>query len=316
MPVQAVAVLALATAFALPVTGGRYMRGRRAPPAGAPTTLFEVSVAWGVALFLLLSAGFPLARCAARRLRALSARLTAQHNYFRWAEYSLSSSVMIVLIALLTGDQRCRGADRPLRGQCGDDLLRCGPGTIRATGRVPVAVLARVRRGHRAVAGRGRLPLVARQPRRAAAFVYAIFVSLFVFIQHPSRLTCGSVPAGRSLDVDLFGERAYFVLSLVAKSRSRGRCSLDARGLIASDGSDRLSLHEAADLLGVHYMTVYRRVRLGILPARKFGGTWMIDRAQLERGDDDTRTWSSPPRWWPSAGIDLAGATPGADAGR
>ena len=44
-----------------------------------------------------------------------------------------------------------------------------------------------------------------------------------------------------------------------------------------------LSLHEAADLLGVHYMTVYRRVRLGILPARKVGGTWLIDRADLER---------------------------------
>jgi excisionase family DNA binding protein len=44
-----------------------------------------------------------------------------------------------------------------------------------------------------------------------------------------------------------------------------------------------LSLHDAADLLGVHYMTIYRRVRLGILPARKVGGTWTIDRADLER---------------------------------
>ncbi|MCU1344909.1 MAG: hypothetical protein JWL70_1175, partial [Acidimicrobiia bacterium] len=30
-----------------------------------------------------------------------------------------------------------------------------------------------------------------------------------------------------------------------------------------------LTLHEAADALGVHYMTVYRYVRLGLLPARK-----------------------------------------------
>ena len=35
----------------------------------------------------------------------------------------------------------------------------------------------------------------------------------------------------------------------------------DTGGLIPSDGSGQLSLHEAADLLGVHYMTVYRRVR-------------------------------------------------------
>jgi excisionase family DNA binding protein len=49
------------------------------------------------------------------------------------------------------------------------------------------------------------------------------------------------------------------------------------------DPSHHLSLHEAADRLGVHYMTVYRRVRLGILPARKIGGTWLIDPADLER---------------------------------
>ena len=50
----------------------------------------------------------------------------------------------------------------------------------------------------------------------------------------------------------------------------------------SSDASGYLSLHEAADLLGVHYMTVYRRVRLGILPARKIGGTWSVDRADLQ----------------------------------
>ena len=53
--------------------------------------------------------------------------------------------------------------------------------------------------------------------------------------------------------------------------------------MIPSEGSGQLSLHEAADLLGVHYMTVYRRVRLGMLSARKVGGTWMIDRADVER---------------------------------
>ena len=50
-----------------------------------------------------------------------------------------------------------------------------------------------------------------------------------------------------------------------------------------SDPARHLSLHEAADLLGVHYMTIYRRVRLGILPARKIGGTWLVDPADLER---------------------------------
>jgi len=50
---------------------------------------------------------------------------------------------------------------------------------------------------------------------------------------------------------------------------------------MTDDGSGLLTLHEAADRLGVHYMTVYRRVRLGMLPARKVGGTWRIDPVDL-----------------------------------
>ncbi|MDH4116379.1 MAG: cobalamin-dependent protein [Acidimicrobiia bacterium] len=40
--------------------------------------------------------------------------------------------------------------------------------------------------------------------------------------------------------------------------------------------SDSMSLHEAAERLGVHYMTVYRYVRLGLLPATKVGGSWSV----------------------------------------
>ena len=42
-----------------------------------------------------------------------------------------------------------------------------------------------------------------------------------------------------------------------------------------------LTLHEAAELLGVHYMTAYRYVRLGVLPANKVGGTWQVTAADL-----------------------------------
>ncbi|MCU1345832.1 MAG: putative corrinoid protein [Acidimicrobiia bacterium] len=44
-----------------------------------------------------------------------------------------------------------------------------------------------------------------------------------------------------------------------------------------------LTLHEAADALGVHYMTVYRYVRLGLLPARKEGSSWRVARHEIER---------------------------------
>ena len=51
---------------------------------------------------------------------------------------------------------------------------------------------------------------------------------------------------------------------------------------MSSDDPLGLTLHEAAARLGVHYMTVYRRVRLGILPARKVDGTWWVDEADLD----------------------------------
>lgn len=44
-----------------------------------------------------------------------------------------------------------------------------------------------------------------------------------------------------------------------------------------------LTLHEAADELGVHYMTVYRYVRHGLLEASKPGGTWQVEVEALER---------------------------------
>lgn len=46
---------------------------------------------------------------------------------------------------------------------------------------------------------------------------------------------------------------------------------------------DVLSLQEAADRLGVHYMTAYRYVRLGLLPAAKEGSTWRVATADLDR---------------------------------
>jgi excisionase family DNA binding protein len=39
----------------------------------------------------------------------------------------------------------------------------------------------------------------------------------------------------------------------------------------------QLTLLQAADKLGVHYMTVYRYVRTGKLPATRVGGAWQVD---------------------------------------
>jgi excisionase family DNA binding protein len=47
--------------------------------------------------------------------------------------------------------------------------------------------------------------------------------------------------------------------------------------------TDLLSLDEAAERLGVHYMTAYRYVRTGRLPAEKVGATWRVRADDLER---------------------------------
>ena len=46
---------------------------------------------------------------------------------------------------------------------------------------------------------------------------------------------------------------------------------------------DDLTLQEAADLLGVHYMTAYRYVRTGRLAASQVGSTWHVRRSSLDK---------------------------------
>jgi len=55
-----------------------------------------------------------------------------------------------------------------------------------------------------------------------------------------------------------------------------------------------ISLKEAAELIGVHYMTAYRYVRSGRLPAKKVGNGWRVAaedlRLLVEGEDPETRT--------------------------
>ena len=157
--VQAVAILALATAFALPVTAtfmeaARYFGWRADHPVRRLRGVGRRPLPPAVGRL-------PLARGAAQFFGRYTSGLVAEHNYFRWAEYSLSSSVMIVLIAMLTGISDVAALIGIFAANVAMIFFGAVP-TIRATGRLAVAVLARVRRGHRTVARRGRLPLVAR----------------------------------------------------------------------------------------------------------------------------------------------------------
>ena len=62
---------------------------------------------------------------------------------------------------------------------------------------------------------------------------------------------------------------------------------------------DELSLHEVAEILDVHYMTAYRYVRLGILPARREGRSWRIHRTDLDEylARDEPRTQRGEADW-------------------
>jgi MerR family transcriptional regulator, light-induced transcriptional regulator len=58
--------------------------------------------------------------------------------------------------------------------------------------------------------------------------------------------------------------------------------------------NEKLTLQEAAERLGVHYMTAYNYVRLGRLPAERRGRQWQVDRADLDvfvaaAGQDERR---------------------------
>lgn len=215
--VQAVAIVLLSTSFLLPVTA-TFMEGPPGTPAGAPTTLFEVSIALGVALFLALSAGFHWLVAAPGVFGRYISGLEASHNYYRWAEYSLSSSVMIVLIAMLTGISDVAaliaifaanaamiffGAVQERYEGPGGSLWPFWLGCV-------VGIAPWLAVGIYLVS-----PGSAAEP---PAFVYAIFVSLFVFFNIFALnmwLQYRRVGRWRSY---IFGERSYIVLSLVAKS--------------------------------------------------------------------------------------------------
>ena len=62
---------------------------------------------------------------------------------------------------------------------------------------------------------------------------------------------------------------------------------------------EELSLHEVAEILDVHYMTAYRYIRLGILPARREGRSWRIRRDDLDdyMSKDEPRTQRGEADW-------------------
>ena len=213
---QAVAVLLLASSFAITVTSS-FPAGPPGTAVPAPKALFDVGVGAAIAVFLGLAALDHLLTSTVLR-RRYEDDLRRGLNRFRWLEYSISSTIMVLLICAYTGITGLSA----LIGIAGANVamilfgwlqeLLNPPGRARTTmlpfwfgciaGAAPwVAVTANI-------LGAAQIP----------GFVYGIFVSLFVFFMSfavNQWLQYREIGPWRSY---AYGEKAYLVLSLVAKS--------------------------------------------------------------------------------------------------
>jgi hypothetical protein len=217
--VQGLAMLVLSTSVSLPVTAA-FGTGPPGQPLTPPVLdeLFAYPLGPAVASFLFLSAGFHFLVASPWGRPRYERELGGHRNRFRWVEYSLSASLMIVLIAGVTGitdiaallalfgvnaSMILFGWLMETHNEPGDDV-DWSPfvfGCI--AGAVPWIAI-----GWYLFGAGSAVP----------NFVYGIFVSIFVFFN------CFAINQmlqyrriGRWVDY-LAGERTYVWLSLIAKS--------------------------------------------------------------------------------------------------
>ncbi len=224
--VQAIVVLLLTNGRSLPVTGA-FGNGPPGQPSGPLVlqTLFTYRIGLAVFTFLALSAFFHFLVASPWGFTRYRTELENTRNRFRWVEYSLSSSVMVILIAGIVGMTDAAAllaiagvnSSMIFFGWLMETTNRPGPGANWApfrfgsfAGIIPwmAVVLYTVGAARRASGDADGVP----------GFVYGIFVSLFLlfnsfavtqFLQYRAK--------GKWADY-LHGERAYIILSLVAKS--------------------------------------------------------------------------------------------------
>ncbi len=215
---QAAVVAVLANDFSLPVVG-TYMSGPPGTPATL-TTIFDLPIGWGVFAFLAISAAALLIIASPGVFEWYTNNLLHDRNYGRWIEYSISSSIMIVLIVMLCGVSDIAALiavfgvnasmilfgllmekyETPGRPNWLSFIFGCFAGIIPW-----IAVVIYV-------ASPG---LDGPQP---PGFVYGIIASLFVFFNiFALNMVLQYKKVGPWRDY-VFGEKAYIVLSLTAKA--------------------------------------------------------------------------------------------------
>lgn len=213
---QAVAVVWLATDFAISVTQS-LPTGPPGSPISEPDPVFDVRIGYAVAAFLALAALDHLLTATVLRGRYEDG-LRAGINRFRWLEYSVSATVMVVLIGFyagVTGISAVLGivganVAMILFGWLQEDV---NPPDRERTTMLPF--------WFGCVAGITPWVIIGANLLSAEdvpGFVIGIFTSLFVFFNSFALnqwLQYRQVGPWRSYG---FGEASYLVLSLVAKS--------------------------------------------------------------------------------------------------
>lgn len=218
--VQATAVVVLSNDFTLPVTG-TYLNGPPGTPNGDQVVLFDLPLGPSVAGFFALSALFHAIVASPWFFARYTAGLTQSHNYFRWVEYSLSSTLMIVLIAQITGMTDVAAllgiaganASMILFGWLQEKYHTPGDGDLMPfwfgciAGVVPwLAILVYV------------VSPGSTSAAEPPAFVYGIVVSIFLFFNVFALIQWLQYRRVGKFRDYLVGERAYITASLVAKS--------------------------------------------------------------------------------------------------
>ena len=215
-----VAVLALANDFSLPIVA-RYMSGPPGTTFAEPITVLDTPVGLTVALFLGLSAFFHFLVASPQFFDRYSTGLTHNRNYFRWVEYSISSSVMIVLIAQIVGVTDIAAiisifgvnASMILFGWLQEKYESPGNGGWLPyifgciTGIIPWLALCFYVFG---IGGAGET--------KAPAFVYVIVLTIFLFFNSFALVQFLQYKKIGKWSNYLRGEATYITLSLVAKS--------------------------------------------------------------------------------------------------
>ena len=217
---QMIVVLALSNDFTLPIVA-RYMSGPPGTTFAEPITLLDAPIGLTVAIFLGLSAFFHFLVASPQFFARYSAGIEKQHNYFRWVEYSISSSVMIVLIALITGVSDVAAliglfgvnASMILFGWLQEKYETPGNGGWLPfifgciAGIVPwLAILFY------------NLSIGGPADTSAPAFVYGIVISIFLFFNSFALVQWLQYKKAGKWSEYILGEKTYITLSLVAKS--------------------------------------------------------------------------------------------------